>query len=292
MIGIALVLLTWSIRQSKEIISYSMRYFALLKKSSKTRVIGLVCLAVVASCLAIIAFFLTMRTIPVSTSVHAQQEAIEPGSIDDLVQNANASGQLLVTVPVDIMHEDVEGFDDARTHYSIVVAQAVSKQSFAVSAYSAETWFKFTVTETLLTNAPHICVDGACTLPADLPGAGANEMWLAKSGGAILRNGVTVDFRWNDFPDFNIGQKYLLFIDFNQGTRVGVPAIGPVGVFAVNSNDTLAPILSDDTNLKTDLSSRFGNSLSQITNAINPPPPSSCDTVQQQACVDPIAAGA
>jgi len=240
----------------------------------------------VAACLAITVFLLTRRTIPNSASVHAQQPPIEPGSIDDLVQNANANGQVLVTVPIEIMHEDVEGFDEAKTYYSIVVAQAVSKQSFAVSAYDIETWYKFTVTETLLTNAPHICVEGECPLPADLPAAGANEMWLAKSGGTIVRDGVTVDFQWTDFPDFNIGQKYLLFIDFNQGTSVGVPAIGPVGVFAVNNSDTLAPIFSEDTSLKSDISSRFGNSLSQIRNAINPPPPSTCDPVQQQACVD------
>lgn len=220
----------------------------------------------VASCLAIIVFLLTKRTVPNPTSVHAQQAPIDPGSIDDLVQNANANGQVLVTVPIEITHEDVEGFDEARTSYSIVVAQAVSKQSFAVSAYDTETWFKFTVTETLLTNAPHICVEGACSLSAELPAAGANEMWLAKSGGAIVRKGVTVDFQWTDFPDFNVGQKYLLFFDFNQSTRVGVPAIGPVGVFMVDNNGTLASIFGEDTNLKSDISSRFGNSLSRIRN--------------------------
>lgn len=236
------------------------------KRSFRTATIILT----VASCLAITVFLLTRRTIPNSASVHAQQPPIEPGSIDDLVQKANANGELLVTAPMDVMHEGVEGFDDARTHYSMVVAQAVSKQSYAVSAYNIETWYKFTVTETLLTNAPHICVDDVCSLPADLPAAGANELWLAKSGGTIVRNGVTVDFQFNDFPDFNIGQKYLLFIDFNQSTRVGVPAIGPVGVFMVDNNGTLASIFNEDTGLKSDLSSRFGNSLSQIRNSIVP----------------------
>lgn len=225
-------------------------------------------------------------TTPESPSVHAQQPPIEPGSIDEIVQNASANGQVLVTLPVQIMHEDVEGFDEARSYYSIVVGQPVSKQSFAVSAYTVETWYKFTITETLVTNTPHICVESACSLPADLPAAGANEIWLAKAGGAIVRNGVTVDFQWSDFPDFTIGQSYLLFIDLNPNTRVGVPAIGPVGVFMLDNTGTLASIFDEETALKSDIASRFGNSLTQIRNTINHPPPSTCDPAQQQACSD------
>jgi hypothetical protein len=122
-------------------------------------------------------------------------------------------------------------------------------------------------------------------LPGTLPAANSNELWLAKAGGPIVRNGVTVDFQWLDFPDFNIGQKYLLFIDFNQSTRVGVPAIGPVGAFMVDSNGTMAAVLNEDTNLKSDISSRFGNSLTALRNSINPPPPpTGCNPTAAQTC--------
>jgi hypothetical protein len=240
----------------------------------------------VLSCLTIIAFVLTRPTsLNQSSAAHAQQPPIEPGSIDDLVQNATANGQSLVSIPIDVQHEDVQGFDEAKANYSIVVAQAVSKESFVTSAYDIQTWWKFTVNETVLATTPHICVSGDCSLPGTLPAANSNELWLAKAGGAIARNGVTVDFQWMDFPDFNIGQKYLLFIDFNQSTRVAVPAIGPVGAFMVDSNGTMAAVLNEDTNLKSDISSRFGNSLTQLRNAINPPTqPTGCDPAQAQAC--------
>jgi len=215
---------------------------------------------------------LNRRSVPPVPIVHAQQTPIEPGSIDDTVQKAIANGKFSVTVPLEIMHEDVDGFDDAKAHYSILVADAVSKQSFATSAYSVETWFKFTVTETILSTAPHVCVNGACSLPAGLPAASSNELWLSKSGGAIERNGVTVKFEWDEFPDFNVGQRYVLFIDMNQSTRVGANALGPVGVFMLDNNGIIASVLGEDTNLKSDISSRFGNCLTQLRNSINPPP--------------------
>ncbi|HEY2961850.1 MAG TPA: hypothetical protein VGJ37_05505 [Pyrinomonadaceae bacterium] len=240
----------------------------------------------VVALVALVGTLINRRSGQPSPIAHAQQPPVEPGSIDDLVQRANANGDHSATLPIEIMHEDVDGFDDARTHYSIVVADAVSKQSFAISAYSIETWFKFTVTETILSTGPHICVTGACSLPAGLPAAGSNELWLSKAGGTIERNGVTVNFEWNEFPDFNIGQRYVLFIDMNQSTRVGANALGPVGVFMLDNNGIMAAVLGEDTNLKSDISSRFGNSLSQLRNAINPPPPppSGCDPAAEQAC--------
>src|SRR5207249_1560013 len=126
------------------------------------------------------------RTSPTTTAVLAQQEPIEPGSIDDIVQHANAEGRLFVKHPFSVMEEEAVGFDDARSGYSIVVAHPVSKETFATDAYGVETWYKFTITETLSTITPHDCVvDEDCALPPELPAAGAGEMWLNKSGGVI-----------------------------------------------------------------------------------------------------------
>ena len=249
--------------------------------SSKTAAFLLISICVTA-----IIYTLVKRSFAEPISVHAQQLPIEPGSIDELVQNATANGEVFVSVPIEVAHEDVDGFDEARNYYSIVVAETLSRQTFAVSAYDTETWFKFAITETLSTKQPHICVSGACSLPAVLPAPGPSEIWLSKAGGAIVRNGVTINLEWKDFPDFTIGQKYLLFIDLNQSTKVGVPALGPVGAFMVDSSGTIASVFDEETSLKSEIASRFGNSLGQIRNTINPAPASTCSAVQQQTCLN------
>lgn len=109
-------------------------------------------------------------------------------------------------------------------------------------------------------------------------------MLLAKAGGSVVRNGVTVNLQWSDFPDFVEGQKYLLFIDYDAAARTGVPAIGPVGVFGVDAYGKLTPILQADTGLKADLASRFANDLTQLRATLNPPPAPTCSTLQENNC--------
>lgn len=219
-------------------------------------------------------------------AVKAQQGTAAPGSIDEMVQQALANGESIVTTPMTVTHDDVEGFDEAHANLTILVARAESSQSFATSPYNIETWVRFVVTETLSGQPPYKCVDGACAIPSDVAPPASNEMLLAKAGGKIVRDGVTVNIQWSDFPDFTEGQTYLLFIDYDAAARVGVPAIGPVGVFGVDSYGTLTPILQADTGLKADLASRFGNNLNQLRAALNPPQPPTCDPTQEQNCYD------
>ncbi|MDQ3744486.1 MAG: hypothetical protein M3444_08895 [Acidobacteriota bacterium] len=237
-----------------------------------------------------LAALIAWNTLPgVERTVQAQQGSPEPGSIDDLVQQATANGEVMVNSPILVSHEDVDGFDEAQANYTIVVAQAVSSQSYATSAFDIETAVTFNVTETLATKAPHICVSGKCSVPAGVSAPASNQLLLLKSGGSIVRNGVSVVKEWTDLPDFTPGQSYLLFIDYDPSSGVGVPAIGPVGVFLVSSSSTLSPIMTDpekETGLQDDIAERFANSLTQLRNTLNPPPPSSCDPLAEQDCYD------
>jgi hypothetical protein len=218
-------------------------------------------------------------------TAEAQQQPATSGTIDEIVQQAIASGETHVLYPILVSHEDVEGFDAAKTYYTVVVARALSKQTVQTSAYDIETWYRFAVTETLSTRASRVCANGLCGVPATVSPAGAGEMLLPKSGGSIQKNGVTVTFEWNDFPDFNIGQTYLIFIDQDAANRVGVSPTGPVGVFSVDTYGGLTPVLSKETALRTDIANRFGNNLNQLRNHFNPAPePTGCDPVQEQNC--------
>jgi hypothetical protein len=216
-------------------------------------------------------------------SQNSQLESAEPGSIDEMVMQAIADGQTEANNAIVAEHEEVGDFDVAKTSYSVFVATANSKQSLQRNPFVISTWFRFTVNETLSVISPHICVSGGCNPPAGVAAAGTTELLVPKSGGTIVKDGVTVDLQLQGFPDFTTGQKYLLFVDYDSSVRVGAPALGALGVFRVNADGTVTAI-SASSDLKDDIAIRFGNSLSQIRSALGSSAPSGCSTTAEQSC--------
>lgn len=217
-------------------------------------------------------------------SQSSQLQSAEPGSIDEMVMQAIADGQTESNNAIVAEHEEVPTFDVAKASYSVFVATANSKQSLQRNAFVISTWFRFTVNETLSVISPRICVNGGCAPPSGVAAAGSTELLVPRSGGTIVKDGVTVDLQLKGFPDFTTGQKYLLFVDYNSSARVGAPALGPLGVFRVNADGTVTAI-SASSDLKDDIAIRFGNSLSQIRAAFgSSSPPTGCSTTSEQNC--------
>jgi len=207
----------------------------------------------------------------------------EPGSIDEMVVQALANGENRVTNAIDIEHEDVTSFDEAKTSYSVFVARADSKQSLIAGPFEISTWFRFTVTETLSVVSPHLCLNNSCAPPSGVAAAGSTEMLVPRAGGTVLKDGVTVDLLPYEFHDFTVGQSYLLFVDYDSAARVGAPALGPIGVFSIDANGYVTAI-SASSDLKNDIASRFGNSLSQIRTALGSSTPTGCSSSARQFC--------
>jgi hypothetical protein len=213
----------------------------------------------------------------------SQLEAAEPGSIDEMIMQAIADGQTETTNSVVVEHEEVPTFDTAKASYSVFIATANSKQSLLINPYVISTWFRFTVNETLSTISPHVCVSGRCAPPSGVAAAGSTELLVPKSGGNIFKDGVSVDIEVHGFPDFILGQKYLLFVDYDASARVGAPALGAIGVFRVNADGTVTS-LSATSDLRDDIATRFGNSLNQIKTALGSSTPSGCSQTAEQFC--------
>jgi hypothetical protein len=211
-------------------------------------------------------------------------QSASPGTIDDMVLQALSNGESLTSVGIVGEHELAQTFDEAKTNYTVLLATANSNNSVQINPFSLATWTRFTLTETLSIVAPHVCVSGACTPPTGIAAPGPNELLVPKPGGNIFKNGVEVDLRLEGFPDFVNGQNYLLFLDYDPASRVGAPALGELGVFAVNANGTITPVAATG-DLKNDIATRFGNSLSQIRTALgSSSPPSGCNPTQEQYC--------
>lgn len=245
-------------------------------KTAKTLLIGL-------TLLALLGLVVALSSAKPKPAIPQELQGATPGSIDAMVVQALTNGETLASNGIIGDHEFAQTFDEAKANYTVVLATANSKHSLQNGPFSIVTWSRFTLNETLSTVSPHVCVSGACAPPAGIAAAGSTELLVPKPGGNIFKNGVEVDLRLEDFPDFVTGQSYLLFLDYDPAGRVGAPALGELGVFTVNSNGTVTALVASS-DLKNDIATRFGNSLSQIRTALGSTPPSGCNPTDEQYC--------
>lgn len=248
-------------------------------KTTKTLLIALTLLALLGL---IVALSFAKPGTP-KPAIPQELQGADPGTIDEMVLQALSNGETLTSIGIVGEHEVVQTFDEAKADYTVLLATANSKQSVQRNPFSLSTWTRFTLTETLSVVAPHVCVSGVCVPPAGISAAGSTELLVPKPGGNIFKNGVEVDLRLEDFPDFVNGQNYLLFLDYDPAARIGAPALGELGVFVVNANGTVTPFAAGS-DLTNDIAARFGNSLSQIRTALGSTSSSGCSTTSEQFC--------
>ena len=153
--------------------------------------------------------------------------------------------------------------EEAFSYSTVVVVHLVSKQS-TYSDADITTWNKFAIDETL-SEAKHIMCPG-CVLPsppATLLPLSAGEFLLPKTGGTANIDGVEVQQFLEDYPEYELNQKYVLLITLYL-SGIARTFGGPVGVFKVLPNDKLAPISESEHKVRKDFKDVFGNSLDQI----------------------------
>ncbi|SRR6266404_9506503 len=206
-------------------------------------------------------------------SVSALQNPVEPGSLEEIAQNAKAQGTYEVNQIVTGTRVGVDGLDDAVSNYSIVLAQPIASSTHITDPFTFMTWYKFRVYETL-SSRPYLCSECSSTQPfSDLFPLNADEILVPDAGGTIVVDGVTFNRGESTIPGYDLSTTYVLFIDLNSATKIGTVRVGSVGVF-VKSGDTLVP-REAGTAISGELSSRYGNSLNCLRASLNG---SSCST--------------
>ena len=182
-------------------------------------------------------------------------------------KEAKNKGQKKVGVPAPLIEylgdAGTISAEEAFSSSTVVVAHLVSKQS-AYTNNDIRTWNKFAIDETL-SEAKDLPCPG-CGLPSPpaillplLPG----EFLLPKTGGTVNIDGVEVQQLVEDYPEYELNQKYVLLI-FLYPSGVVRTFGGPVGVFKVLPNDKLAPISESDHKIRKDFKDVYGNSLEQV----------------------------
>lgn len=221
----------------------------------------------------------------------ASTQDIDPATLAGLAAQAQAQGQSEVDLTKDISWESVDDLNTALARYTVVDAVPVARQSYALDEFNIGTWYKFRINSTIKQNQLLTCQQCSTNIPdppAELLPLNADEILVLHPGGSELINGVTITATVSEFPDFTLNQRYLLFIDLDASRRVATVSVGPPGVYLVDANGQLVHVYEaepDDT-IGSGLAANYGSNINTFNNAINPPPPSTCDPLQEQDCYD------
>lgn len=200
-----------------------------------------------------------------------QQPQPSIGSLRWHAQQAQASGDSSVTL-IAVPHiASAASLDEAIDRHSIVAAQLIGQATvYYEDADNIVTWSKFRTVETLkLTD----CLDCAGTLnpPNNLLPLQVNEFVVPIKGGSFAFDNVIETLKLKQHPNNQIAD-----------------VMGPQGVVHVNSDNTFAPVfqLAPGTTepVINGLATQYGNSLTQLRAALNPPTP--CNPGQAQNCTD------
>ncbi|HXM47159.1 MAG TPA: hypothetical protein VN956_04770 [Pyrinomonadaceae bacterium] len=226
----------------------------------------------------------------ITRATRVPQAPAEAGTLDWYAEQAQAAGANAFNFrAARVEFAEPETWDDVLANYTVITAQLVSSNSYSAALNrDIETWYKFRINETLSQKPVTVC-DGCApypTAPADMLPLQANEMLVSKSGGSLSYNGVLLTAQNPEFPDFLPSENYLFVLQLDTASQVGVLSLGPAGAYTVDASAVIHPTNPILNPYGADLSSRYGMSLTQMRAVLNPPPPSSCDPVQQQNCLD------
>jgi hypothetical protein len=201
------------------------------------------------------------------------QKSMEPrGSLRWYADQAKGRGQQEIIKPTPIpLLAAVNDLDDALSNFTVVVAQPLAKVTSMKDANNLTTMYKFKILERLSSPPPGSeCLKCLAWIepPGELIPIEGDEFIAPTDGGIIVIDGVKVINKSRDFPEFSIGQKYLLFLTFDSGRSVGMFQLGPKGVFRIKGDDTLESINSWVHPLRQSLEVEHGSSFHRLKESI------------------------
>ena len=223
----------------------------------KTKLIIIVLLVAAAAALGVV------RT----ASTIQQKRAPDRDSLKWYANEAKNKGQKKVGVPAPLVEylggAGTISAEEAFSSSTVVVAHLVSKQS-TYRNNDIRTWNKFVIDETL-SEVKYLPNPGYLppSPPATLLPLSRGEFLLPKTGGTVNIDGVEVQQFVEDYPEYELNQKYVLLITLYPSS-VARTFGGPVGVFKVLANDKLAPVSESEHKIRKDFKDLYGNSLDQV----------------------------
>ncbi|HEV8369981.1 MAG TPA: hypothetical protein VGQ39_18655 [Pyrinomonadaceae bacterium] len=198
------------------------------------------------------------------------QQQSQPGTLAAYVEEAQAQSVSQYSFPSGF-HEYVvpETWDEVLNNFSFVIAEPLEKRSYGTGNDTTITsFYKFRILETLRSRPAPFAVTNP---PTDMSAPQPNEFFMFKWGGLLSLSGVQLVAEEPTFPEFTMGQQYLMVMQLDASSKMANNALGPFGAYIINSNGTFESISPNGSTFETDLSTRYNNSINQLRAALSTP---------------------
>lgn len=233
----------------------------------------------------------------------AQQTGAEPGTLDWYAEQAVEQGSGSWELGAGIFdYIEPKDWNDVLAWNSLVVVEPIEVKSYSQDDRGIWSWWRFRVVETLSQKDVASC--NSCSIPTVLPSDFSppqqDQIVVQKYSGWLLHNGVWLTAIEPSFPEYVMGQKYLLILELDPRDRSGEMVMGPLGVYRIDSSGLMTCVCEyagRENPYRDILTSRYGNSLAQLRAELlglpNPTPtptptPNSCQpsSILIQRCQD------
>ena len=197
--------------------------------------------------------------------IDALEKSKDKGKLTWYAEMAKAKGEREVLINASLVRYSVpRTFDDVLANSDVVVAEVIGSIGFSADT-DIRTWHKFKLLETL---SVHTIECPTCPPipepPTEMLPLNRDEFLLPQYGGELFIDGIKIKSKSSQFPPFEVGKQYLLFLSFDSNQMAAVSRMGPWGTFE-SKNGKLQIV---DTRLKhplrDELDSRFDGSLTMF----------------------------
>lgn len=204
-----------------------------------------------------------------------EQSDVEPGTLDWYAEQAQGQGANGWEFGSGIFeYVEPSTWDGVLATQSLVVVEPIETRSYRNHDNTGVwSWWRFRIVEVLSQQSLSSCYTCSIptVLPADFPAAKADQIVLEKYSGSLTHKGAWLTAVEPSFPEYLIGQRYLLILDLDPRDRSAVVRMGPLGVYKIDSAGNFACVcetVGRENPYRDELRLRYENSLANLRAAL------------------------
>ena len=198
-------------------------------------------------------FFIAGNKASLTKQPQVNKAWTDPTTLSARVKKEKDKGARTVTFPAPVMEYPDADLSTSLSESTVVVADVTGKVSRLIDTHTIGTFYKLSVVETLSKPKSSVCCNPKDEdFPSDLPALSQGEMYMAGIGGTLTLDGVEVTVE-EAFKDLIPYRRYVLFLKASPSGRLSVSALGPTGVFVVESDGRLESIVGKANKLRGDM---------------------------------------